>query len=104
MPEYSLILLILFVVTLTIHHLFHLTIFKSMFRTTGHIILFFGTILLVGIVWDQYAIWRGHWSFGRQYLLGPHIGYMPVEEYGFGIVMPYFGLVVYKLIEKSLKK
>lgn len=75
-----------------------------MFRSRTHILLFFGIFLFVGTVWDQYAIWRGHWSFGNQYLLGPHIGYMPIEEYGFVLVVLYFGFVVYKLLDKLLKK
>ncbi|MCX6791731.1 MAG: lycopene cyclase domain-containing protein [Candidatus Gottesmanbacteria bacterium] len=104
MPEYFLILLSVFIITLLLHHGFHLAIFRSFFRSPLHIFLFFGIILFVGIVWDQYAIWRGHWSFGRQYLLGPRLGYMPIEECGFGLVMPYFGLVVYKLLEKWVKK
>lgn len=56
--------------------------------------------LLVEVVWDHVAIGRGHWFFGEQFLLGPRIGLMPIEEYGFTLIIPYFVLVLYKLVEK----
>jgi len=99
-PEYGLILVILFFIAFVVQKSQHLTIFRS----PRHAFLGYGIFLCIGIAWDQFAIWRGHWSFGKQFLLGPHIGYMPIEEFGFGLVMPYFGLVLYKLVEKWVKK
>ena len=62
----------------------------------------YAIIIFVGVIWDHIAIYRGHWSFGKKFLLGPHIGLMPIEEFSFGIIMPYFGLVIYKIAEKYL--
>lgn len=59
--------------------------------------------LVVGVVWDHIAIGRGHWYFGQEYLLGPRIGLMPIEEYGFALIMPYFVLVLFGVIEKKFK-
>jgi hypothetical protein len=42
-------------------------------------------------------------SFADEFLLGPRIGLLPIEEYGFFIIVAYFVLVVYKSIEKRLK-
>lgn len=63
----------------------------------------YAVVLLVGIIWDHIAISRGHWVFGKDFLLGPQIGLMPIEELGFIIVAWYFGLVIYKIFEKYLK-
>lgn len=57
---------------------------------------------VIGIAWDQFAISRGHWSFGEQFLLGPKIEFMPIEEFGFIFIVPYFLLVLYKLVEKKV--
>ena len=99
MPEYAAILILLLIVTIFLHKGYNIKIFKSKL----HLFLVYAIFLAVGIAWDHYAIWRGHWSFGEKFLLGPKIGLMPIEEYGFGIVLPYFGLVIYKIIEKKTK-
>ncbi len=57
-------------------------------------------ILLVGVAWDEFAIYRGHWSYGEQFLLGLRVGYVPIEDIGFFLLGIYFVLVVYKLVEK----
>ncbi|MBI3386070.1 lycopene cyclase domain-containing protein [Candidatus Gottesmanbacteria bacterium] len=100
MPEYAIILLSLFIIAFILQRLFRL----QPYRSTKHMILTYAIALPIAVAWDQFAIWRGHWAFGEQFLLGPHIGYMPIEEFGFFFIFPYFGLVVYKLIEKNSSK
>ena len=100
MPEYALILLFLLLVSIFLHRLNKITIFGSKLYMFG----FYSIALLFGITWDLFAISRGHWSFGEKFLLGPTIGLMPIEEFGFFIVVAYFVLVVYKSIEKLLNK
>jgi lycopene cyclase domain-containing protein len=100
MPEYALILTILLVVTVFLHTYFKVKIYKSRI----HFVALNGIILLVGIIWDNFAIARGHWSFGEQFLLGPRLGFMPIEEYGFAIIVVYFCLVVYKITEKRFNR
>ncbi len=97
MPEYALILLLLLICTVYLHRRYHLKLFQS----PQHLIISYAIILSFGILWDQYAISKGHWSFNQQYLLGPRIGFMPVEEYAFGIILPYFGLVIYHLVGRK---
>jgi lycopene cyclase domain-containing protein len=99
MPEYVLILLLLLLVAIFLHRLNKITIFGSKL----FIFIYFSIALLFGTTWDHFAISRGHWSFGEKFLLGPRIGLMPIEEFGFFIVMAYFVLVVYKSLEKHLK-
>ena len=98
MPEYALIVLFLLFVTVILHRRYRVKLFKS----KSHLFIFYAIILLVGIAWDHIAISRGHWSFGERFLLGPRIGLMPIEEYAFGLIVPYFGLVVYKILERYL--
>lgn len=99
MPEYSLMLLILLFLAGFLHYFSKVKIFKS----KSHFIFLYLVLLGVGTLWDQYAIYRGHWSFGKNFLLGPHLGYMPIEEYVFIFIVTYFILVVHKIMEKQLK-
>ena len=99
MPEYALILLSLLIATVLLHVISKVRIYKS----TSHLIATNLIVLMVASVWDNYAISRGHWSFNPLFLLGPKIFYMPIEEYGFIFICAYFGLVIYKILEKYLK-
>lgn len=58
-------------------------------------------MLILATCWDQIAIARGHWSFGEEFLLGIKIGYMPIEEFGFVLVVSYLVLVVNKVLERK---
>ena len=98
MSEYALILVLVLLVTVFFHRKYKVKLFKS----KRHILVAYAIIIFVGVIWDHIAIYRGHWSFGKKFLLGPHIGLMPIEEFSFGIIMPYFGLVIYKIAEKYL--
>lgn len=100
MPEYFLILVSLFLLSLVLHFAFKIKLFIS-FR---HLFYTYLAVFVIGTLWDNFAIWRGHWNFGEQYLLGPRILFMPIEEYGFMIVTAYFGLIVYKIFEKKFGK
>lgn len=96
MPEYALILLLILLVAIFLHRLTKITVFGSKL----FIFVYFSIALLFGTTWDHIAISRGHWSFEAKFLLGPKIGLLPIEEYGFFIIVAYFVLVVYKFLEK----
>ena len=100
MPEYALILILLLVISFYLHRHFQVRLFASQ----EHAIIFYIILVSVGVAWDHYAIYRGHWYFGKDFLLGPRLGLMPIEEYAFAVIVPYFMLVVYKIIEKLFKK
>ncbi len=100
MPEYASILLLFLVITIYLQRRFRIKIYAS----TKQMVITNTLFLLVAVIWDHYAIARGHWFFGLQFLLGPRIGLMPIEEYGFTFIMPYFVLVLYRLIEKYYKR
>jgi lycopene cyclase domain-containing protein len=52
---------------------------------------------------DIYAVYKGLWSFSGKGTLGIHIFNLPIEEYLFAIIVPYFMLMVYKAIHKKFK-
>ena len=59
---------------------------------------------VVGVVWDSFAIMRGHWIFPPEKTLGIKIGVMPLEEYIFVLVMPYGILTYYKFLDSKFRK
>ena len=91
--EYMYILFLLFSLTCTINIVFKLKPFYS-FRQ-----FFFVTVIILSsaIVWDSVAVSRGHWTFNDDILTGIEIGLLPLEEYIFFLVVPYFVLTVYNL-------
>lgn len=68
----------------------------QIYSNFGQLILANVVFLIVGVVWDSYAVWRGHWSFDK--ILGLKIGLLPIEELLFMLVIPYFVITVYKII------
>ncbi len=62
-----------------------------------------GLFFAIGVAWDSFAIWRGHWLFPAGKNLGIVIGLMPLEEYLFILIIPYFVLTVYKLIDSKFR-
>lgn len=99
MPEYALILLFLLIFTIWFQRHFRVLVWRNF----SHFLLLYAVLLPVAVVWDHVALARGHWSFGDKYLLGIRLGLMPIEEYGFIFITSYFGLVLYRVIEKHLK-
>ena len=100
MFEYLLILIILLVVTLIIEKTNHIHLYRNRKERLEVIGLFF----IVGVLWDTFAIWRGHWVFPPDKSLGIVIGLMPLEEYLFILIIPYFILTIYKIIDSKFKK
>ncbi|MEW6586965.1 MAG: lycopene cyclase domain-containing protein [Nitrospirota bacterium] len=76
----------------------------KLYRSTAHLIAINLLALIVLTTWDNFAIWRGHWLFGQWFLLGPRVGLIPIEEVAFMLIVSYFGLVIYKIVEKKLKQ
>ena len=72
-----------------------------LFRSVREALLFAATCLVIGVVWDSYAIIRGHWSFGEQFFVGIIMGVMPGEEYLFMLIIPFSVLVLYKAVTEK---
>ncbi len=97
MPEYLLILLLIFCATFFVQRYFKLQLFQN----KKQIIVFFAVIYFIGTIWDNFAIYRGHWSYPGAGTMGIHIGLVPIEDYIFAFVTAYFALTLYQLVLKK---
>lgn len=59
--------------------------------------------VIVFTAWDAWAVLQGHWSFGTQHMMNIFIGNQPLEEIGFFLVVPFFGIAVWRIVEKYTK-
>lgn len=96
--EYIIILLFLLCVQLFLEHKFHLHLYKSRKERFIIPLIFF----VIGIAWDSFAVARGHWSFNMDKLLGIKIGYLPIEEYLFFLIIPYSILTIYRVLKREI--
>ncbi|MBL8030369.1 MAG: lycopene cyclase domain-containing protein [Candidatus Doudnabacteria bacterium] len=59
--------------------------------------------LFIGTLWDQYAIPNGHWVFTGKGILGIYVGVIPIEEFMWFLIVPYFCLTIYRAVEVDRK-
>jgi lycopene cyclase domain-containing protein len=98
--EYLIILTGILIVTILLEKIYHIHLYHNRKERLSVTLIFF----IVGVVWDTFAIWRGHWAFPMYKTLGIKIGLMPIEEYLFILIIPYFVLTIYKIFESKWKK
>ncbi|MEM4554521.1 MAG: lycopene cyclase domain-containing protein [Candidatus Anstonellaceae archaeon] len=58
-------------------------------------------VALVFLAWDIFAVERGHWKFGLEYMLGIVVANQPIEEVLFFVVIPLFYVVVWEVVKKK---
>lgn len=97
--EYLTILLILLASTIFIEHKYHIHLYESRRERIIVVLVFF----VIGVLWDHFAIFRNHWNFSGQGLIGIKIGLMPLEEYLFILIVPFFIITTYKVLVKKIK-
>lgn len=97
--EYLAILLTVLLVTVLLEKKFCIHLYKNRKEWLVIVSIFF----IIGVIWDSFAIWRGHWIFPKGKNLGISIGLMPLEEYLFMIIVPYLVLTIYKIIDAHFK-
>lgn len=65
------------------------------------------SLLVTAIIfslWDAGAVWRGHWSFNPETVVGIWMGNLPLEEILFFIAIPFFGIILYEIFRaRSVK-
>ncbi len=66
-------------------------------------IVMYASVLVIGGIWDNYAVWRGHWFYPGVGTLNLFFGYIPLEDYLFIIVVTYAILVGYEYYKKHIK-
>lgn len=56
---------------------------------------------VVFLIWDVWAIERGHWGFSEKYTTGWDIGgVLPIEEVTFFLVIPVCGLLTFEAVRR----
>jgi len=56
---------------------------------------------MIGILWDYFATWQRHWIFPGNGLIGVRILGLPIEEYLFVFIIPFFALTIYRIYKKN---
>ncbi len=97
--NYVTILFLLLLSAILIEWKFHIHLYKSRRERVLITLVFF----IIGIIWDSYAIHAGHWSFPKSGTLGINIGIMPIEEYLFILIIPFWIITTYKLFHEKLR-
>lgn len=59
--------------------------------------------LLIGTVFDYTGISRGWWVYGKDFLLGPTVYGVPIEDFLFFIIVPAGAVAVFDLINNRKK-
>lgn len=99
-PEYFLILCAFLAFALYIEFGLRLKVYGSRKER-----LWFTLItLVVGVIWDNFSLSRGHWVFPASGSLGLKIGRMPIEEYLFILIIPYALLATKAWLQAYLKR
>jgi lycopene cyclase domain-containing protein len=94
--EYFLILIFIALVGVTLEKIFH----THLYHNRRERLVVVGLFFVVGVIWDSFAVWRGHWIFPENKTVGIKIGLMPIEEYLFILIVPYTLLTIYTVIHK----
>ena len=95
--EYLAILISVFLVSMSLKLKYKIQLFNSVKEGLLLTIL----LLVIGGLWDSYAIFRGYWSFEDEFFIGIDIGIMPLEEYLFMLIIPFLVLVLYKIVTEK---
>jgi lycopene cyclase domain-containing protein len=67
------------------------------------IIYSIGIPFLLFILWDIYAVSKGHWSFNPDYISGVRLFNLPVEEILFFTVIPFCALFSWEVVKYFMR-
>ncbi|MFA6271601.1 MAG: lycopene cyclase domain-containing protein [Patescibacteria group bacterium] len=97
--NYLSILVIILLISVFLQWKFKFRIYNSWKQRIITILI----LLIVGIAWDSFAVYSHHWYFdySGSGLSGIKIGNLPIEEYIFMFIQPYFIFTVYKSLNRS---
>ena len=94
--SYLQILILLVVISVFLEWKYRIHLYKSRKERFLIPVVFF----IVGLIWDWYATINNHWNFNFKNLTGVRIGILPLEEYLFFLVIPYFVLTFYRVLKR----
>ncbi len=58
-------------------------------------------VLVPFLVWDRYAVARGHWTFDREQTLGVVVLGLPLEELLFFLVVPTAAVLTFEAVRSA---
>lgn len=59
---------------------------------------------VIGVSWDSYATIHRTWIYPGNGLVGIWIGVLPLEEYLFSLIVPFWILTVYRVLDHKLSQ
>jgi len=71
----------------------------KIFHSKKEAVIIIGLLFLVGVICDSIAVWRGYWVFENVFSF--RLGFLPIEEYLFFLILPLWVIIIYKLIHKK---
>ncbi|MFW6090399.1 MAG: lycopene cyclase domain-containing protein [Actinomycetota bacterium] len=93
--QYLLVLAACLLVTLPLE----VVVGARVYRRPGRLLAVLAPVVAVFLVWDAFAIERGHWTFSERYTTGWTLpGGIPVEELAFFIVIPICALLTFEAV------
>ena len=73
-----------------------------LYRTRKERLLITLIFFVIGVVWDSLSTIEKIWVYPGNGLVGIWIGVLPLEEYLFSLVVPFWILTVYRVLEGKL--
>jgi lycopene cyclase domain-containing protein len=73
-----------------------------LYRTRKERILITLIFFVIGVAWDSISTIEKTWIYPGNGLIGIWIGVLPIEEYLFSLVVPFWILTVYRVLEAKL--
>ncbi len=73
-----------------------------LYRTRKERILITLIFFVIGVAWDSISTVEKIWIYPGNGLIGIWIGVLPIEEYLFSLVVPFWILTVYRVVEAKL--
>ncbi len=99
--QYLLLLGGCLIVTLPLEFVFR----ARVYRRPRRLLRSLAVPVAIFVIWDLIAIARGHWTFTERYVTGWELpGALPVEEFGFFLVIPLCALLTFEASRRTLKR
>jgi lycopene cyclase domain-containing protein len=96
---YLIILLAIALITALLEWKYHIHLYHSRKERIIITLIFF----VMGVAWDSYEMFMGHWIYPGPGTLGITIGFIPLEDYLFVLIVPYMVLTLYKILDRKIK-
>lgn len=91
-------LLVFFALAVWLELQFHVHLYKTRKERILITLIFF----VIGVAWDSISTINKTWVYPGNGLIGIWIGVLPLEEYLFSLVVPFWILTVYRALEVKL--